>query len=89
MLIYRKDESDSIYTFRGGEEDSALLSRTQNEPSPEIKPANQLGSFISRSSNVGFISGTTAGKDAANLSDKPLFIDAFIPRILAKPSLVR
>ena len=37
----------------------------------------------------GLTSGTILEKSVANLSDKPLFMDAFILTILVKPSFVK
>ena len=62
---------------------------TKKHPSPDVKPANQLGSLILQSKTLGLGTGIIFGKAASIAEGRPQFIEALIATILRNPSIVR
>lgn len=54
-----------------------------------MKPANHCASRIYLSNTKGLATGTISGKAIFNPSERPLFIEALIARILRKPFAVK
>ena len=65
------------------------LIRTIKQPSAAVNPINQWKSIIVWSLIKDLSTGTTLGKAAFSLSDKPKFIEALIATIFNNPSIVR
>lgn len=62
---------------------------TEKQPSPEGKPANQLGSIIFDHNYYRPSTWIIFGKYVINYFERPLFIEALIPTILCNPSIER
>lgn len=59
------------------------------QPSPQVNPASQLGSFIFWYSTRGLEIGIVSGKASFNYKDKPLFKEARKFTICCIPSFVK
>lgn len=66
---------------------------TKKHPSPDVKPANQLGSLILQSKTLGLPGRNWNNiwkNGAASIAEgRPQFIEALIATILRNPSIVR